>query len=228
MAADVGGASGGGPTEHSAPGSSDGIHGCDDLRTFIWECEQSGWQTFSCQEFLWKLHRCGGGLTLIYPTEDGYKCAGKTADVDPALVQKVVRSMCERLVRPAPGEDPCGPAVNDMAGGIIGALPGTCDPTIAFTEQGGCPVQPQVMVEVKQYCAPPSPYVPPVPCVTTGGPPFPPSPSIEAAMEGEGRAFIGAVGGQGTLSSRNAQLFADQGGGYAVEYLLYGLNVVKQ
>jgi hypothetical protein len=216
----------GSPTQRPAPGSSDNIGGCEDLRMFVWQCEASGWQTFACQDFLWKLHGCAGDLTVIYPTDDGYKCASGKRQVDPATIKQIVGTMCGRLIHPVPDEDPCSPALEQLTGGIKKAGAGGCDPTIAFTEAGGCPVRPQVMIEVKVYCIPTPSTVPPIPCITVGNPPFPPAPTMQDALDGDIGTFIGSVDGRGTLSSRNAQLVSDRGGGYAVEYVFYGFNAV--
>jgi hypothetical protein len=215
----------GAPTNEKGPKTSDDIDGCGALRAFIWECERARWQSSACQEFLWKINGCKGDLAVIYPTADGYACAGQHPNVDPALVKEVAEVMCHQTINPEPGQDPCSAAVQSLSGGIRQRLPGECDPTRAFSEDGGCKVAPQVAIEVKEFCVPTPPYLPYLPCRDTDGPPLVPRATMQAGMK-DAHVFINSAQGFGTPSSRDAQLMVDEGGGYNTVFIFYGFEVV--
>jgi len=148
------------PTGHSAEST------CEKVRRQIWECEQGGWKSFSCQELARMLQGCRVDLTVALIDGDSNLCGLPTVSTEELV--RARDEACGLLVgHPMPGVDPCSTTVEGSP-----EIRGDCDPTVAY---GGCPDEPDVVVKDDDtVCFPAPPGAPPMPCVdpTPGGGPL--------------------------------------------------------
>ena len=87
---------------------------CEEMLRFISECNDNGWKRPDCQLFLARLKGCGDPRVTdprpeageAEPSEGGG--CGLPA-VDPEEVERVATLACQKVTRPVPGEEPCGP-----------------------------------------------------------------------------------------------------------------------
>lgn len=78
---------------------------CNTVAQFIAECNQVGWRSQKCQLFLKKMDKCGDPM-VTDPTPEGEVSCNNPV-VDPKKVEKVVLLVCNKYIKPAPGQDPC-------------------------------------------------------------------------------------------------------------------------
>ncbi|MBK6441374.1 MAG: hypothetical protein IPF90_04335 [Actinomycetales bacterium] len=139
---------------------------CEKVRRQVWECEQGGWKSFSCQELARMLQGCRMDMTVALVDGDSAVCGLPTVSTEELV--RARDQACGLLVgHPMPGVDPCTRVVEGTP-----EIRGECDPTIAY---GGCPDEPDVVVgEDDTVCFPAPPGAPPMPCVdpTPGGGPI--------------------------------------------------------
>ncbi len=139
---------------------------CEKMRRQVWECEQGGWKSFSCQELARMLQGCRMDMTVALVDGDSAVCGLPTVSTEELV--RARDAACGLLVgHPMPGADPCATVVEGSP-----EIRGECDPTIAY---GGCPDEPDVVAgEDDTVCFPTPPGSPPMPCVdpTPGGGPI--------------------------------------------------------
>ncbi|HEY9388695.1 MAG TPA: hypothetical protein VIR27_02865, partial [Mycobacteriales bacterium] len=150
------------------PGGPDGSQqACEQLRQQLWECEQSGWDSSSCQQLANMLEGCQADMTVALVTEDGQLCG--SAYLDPDVAQAALDQACGlQISKYGPDADPCGQYVDGVA--TISHYDG-CDPTVAY---GGCPSEAGETVELPDkgvLCFEVPSVLPPVPCFQFGGAP---------------------------------------------------------
>ena len=160
----TGGTGGSGTT--TTPSGQSAESTCEKVRRQVWECEQGGWKSFSCQELARMLQGCRVDLTVALVDGDSSLCGLPTVSTEDLV--RARDEACGLLVgHPMPGVDPCTTTVEGSP-----EIRGSCDPTIAY---GGCPDEPDVVVmDDDTICFPAPPSAPPMPCVdpTPGGGPI--------------------------------------------------------
>ena len=156
----------GGTGTTTTPSGQSGESTCEKVRRQIWECEQGGWKSFSCQELARMMQGCRVDMTVALVDGDSSLCGLPTVSTEDMV--RARDEACGLLVgHPMPGVDPCTTTVDGSP-----EIRGGCDPTIAY---GGCPDEPDVVVKDDDtICFPAPPSAPPMPCVdpTPGGGPI--------------------------------------------------------
>jgi hypothetical protein len=160
------GSTGGGTGTTTTPAGQSAESTCEKIRRQVWECEQGGWKSFSCQELARMLQGCRMDMTVALVDGDSTVCGLPTVSTEELV--RARDEACGLLVgHPMPGADPCATVVEGSP-----EIRGDCDPTIAY---GGCPDEPDVVAgEDDTVCFPAPPGAPPMPCVdpTPGGGPI--------------------------------------------------------
>ncbi|WMJ07839.1 hypothetical protein [Nitrosomonas sp. sh817] len=165
--------SGGGNQNNSNNMSTDSANTpqntCETLRLKIWECEESGWKTFQCQELARMMQGCKVDMTIALVDGDSNIC-GATSFSSEQIDTAADKACGMQIAYPMPGVDPCLLTVEGSP-----SFQGGCDSTI-----DGCPrvdvEQPDIIVPKGDdtICFPAPPGAPPMPCVSPtprgGGP----------------------------------------------------------
>ncbi|MEU7902256.1 hypothetical protein [Actinoplanes sp. NPDC049118] len=155
------------PEKQPAPGAEI-ENTCEQVRRFMWECEQSGWRTGPCQEWLNKSRGCVD-MSLINPGPDqGVVCSKPLIDAAAAKAA-IIKACRSDIARPTEGGNFC--RVMQPDGTLIVKYPAGCDPTVA---NEGCPgpLAPEgsKFVTPTIWCPEVPPNLPPLPCVEVGPP----------------------------------------------------------